>query len=68
MRTQSDAADSGVTQDIRKQAAELRYILEAPKLEIGADERVSIPTVLDSAQYKCAALWRDELRIARCAC
>jgi hypothetical protein len=52
----ADAADTGGAQDIRKQAAELRYILEAPKLEIGADERVSIPTVLDSAQYKCAAL------------
>ncbi len=52
----ADAADTGGAQDIRKQAAELRYILEAPKLEIGADERVSIPTVLDSAQYKCVSL------------
>lgn len=30
---------------MRKQAAELRFIAEAPKLEIGADERVSIPSV-----------------------
>jgi len=28
---------------IRKQAEELLYILEAPRLKIGADERVSIP-------------------------
>ena len=29
--------------DVRKQAAELRFILEAPEMEIGADERVTIP-------------------------
>ena len=31
------------SREVRKQAYGLRYILEAPKLEIGADERVSIP-------------------------
>jgi hypothetical protein len=28
---------------IRRQAADLRYIMEAPKLEISEDERVKIP-------------------------
>jgi hypothetical protein len=37
--------------EIRKQASDLRYILEAPKLEIGADERVSIPLV-DDTNYR----------------
>ena len=36
--------------EIRKQAGDLRYILEAPKLEISSDERVSIPLVGDQ-QY-----------------
>jgi hypothetical protein len=29
----------------RQQAENLRYIMEAPKLEIGADERVTIPLI-----------------------
>jgi hypothetical protein len=32
---------------IRKQAASLRYIIEAPKLEIDPDERVAIPVLTD---------------------
>lgn len=32
---------------LRKRAAELRYIMEAPKLEIGEDEKVQIPVLKD---------------------
>jgi hypothetical protein len=32
---------------IRRQAAELRYIMEAPKLELSPDEKVSIPVLND---------------------
>eukprot|EP00887_Chlorella_sp_A99_P000247 scaffold13.g247.t1 len=32
---------------IRRQAGELRYIMEAPKLEISPDERVQIPVLTD---------------------
>lgn len=39
------------SQDIKKRAAELRFILEAPKLEIGEDERVKIPIMDDSSGY-----------------
>ena len=39
---------------IRRQAANLRYILEAPKLELGADERVEIPVLKDIERKKCA--------------
>lgn len=43
----------GVAQSICKQAAALRFILEAPELEIGADERVTIPVLNDSpGQYR----------------
>lgn len=37
---------------VRKQAASLRYILEAPKLPISAEERVSIPLVQDAASVR----------------
>jgi hypothetical protein len=37
---------------VRKQAASLRYILEAPKLPISAEERVSIPLVQDAAMVR----------------
>ena len=45
---------SCVVQTIRKQAADLRFILEAPELEIGADERVTLPVLSDSmpGQYR----------------
>lgn len=37
---------------IQKQAANLRFIMEAPKLEIGEDEKVQVPTLnLDSNKY-----------------
>lgn len=32
---------------IRRQAADLRYIMEAPKLELGEDEKVKIPVLTD---------------------
>lgn len=38
---------------IAKQAANLRFIMEAPKLEVGEDEKVSVP-VLDLDSNKCA--------------
>jgi hypothetical protein len=40
-------ARDGTAQSIRKQATDLRYIFEAPKLKIGDDERVSIPDLSD---------------------
>eukprot|EP00894_Picocystis_sp_ML_P005025 jgi/Pico_ML_1/55542/g1214.t1 len=39
------------SKDIKKQASELRFILEAPKLEIGEDERVKIPVMDDANSY-----------------
>jgi len=43
-------------QSIRKQAADLRFILEAPQLEIGADERVTLPVLSDTTPtYRSAA-------------
>ena len=41
---------------IRKQAYELRYIMEAPRLQISEDERVKIPLLEDSSRYVWA-LW-----------
>lgn len=42
-------------QKIKKQAFGLRYILEAPELEISPDERVSLPVGVEGAdQYACA--------------
>ena len=32
---------------VRRQAAGLRYIMEAPKLELAPDEKVSIPLLTD---------------------
>ena len=32
---------------IRRQAADLRYIMEAPKLQLGEDEKVQIPVLTD---------------------
>lgn len=37
---------------IQRQAANLRFIMEAPKLEIGDDEKVQVP-VLDLDSNKC---------------
>lgn len=42
---------------IAKQAANLRFIMEAPKLELGEDEKVSVP-VLDLDSNKCATACR----------
>lgn len=41
---------------IRKQAENLRFIMEAPKLEIGEDEKVQVPSLssLDPNRY---GLW-----------
>lgn len=37
---------------VARQAANLRFIMEAPKLEVGEDEKVSVP-VLDLDTNKC---------------
>lgn len=39
---------------VRRQAANLRYIIEAPKMELGADERVQIPALGEVERKKCA--------------
>jgi RNA exonuclease 1 len=57
---------------IRKQAEELRYILEAPRMELREDERVDVPDstrsgCVSAVQFKVvdrsqAELWRSETR------
>lgn len=37
--------------NIKKQAANLRFIMEAPKLKLGPDERVSIPVIDTSDRF-----------------
>ncbi|CAL5197228.1 unnamed protein product [Lathyrus oleraceus] len=44
---------------IRRQAAELRYILEAPKLKITQEEMVTIPLIFDSYD-SYAVTWSDK--------
>lgn len=42
---------------IQKQAANLRFIMEAPRLEIGEDEKVQVPVLdLDSNKYETLLL------------
>ncbi len=36
---------------IKQQAGQLRFIMEAPKLKLGPDERVKIPVFDDSDRY-----------------
>lgn len=45
---------------LRRQAADLRYIMEAPKLVLGEDEKVSIPVLsdLEPAQRSRASITR----------
>jgi hypothetical protein len=38
---------------VKRQAASLRYIMEAPKLKLGEDERVKLP-ILEATRYKSA--------------
>jgi len=47
--------------NIRRQAAELRYILEAPKLKISNDEVVSIPQIGSSWDWY-AGTWSDKIK------
>ncbi|XP_062193753.1 uncharacterized protein LOC133897157 [Phragmites australis] len=47
--------------NIRRQAAELRYILEAPKLKISNDEVVSIPQIGSSWDWY-AGTWSDKMK------
>ncbi|PNT65191.1 uncharacterized protein LOC100824440 [Brachypodium distachyon] len=46
--------------NIRRQAAELRYILEAPKLKISNDEVVTIPQIGSSWDWY-AGTWSDKI-------
>lgn len=46
---------------IRRQAADLRYILEAPRLKISRDEMVTVP-VLDRDNKSNARTWSDMVR------
>ncbi|WOK94526.1 hypothetical protein Cni_G03230 [Canna indica] len=46
---------------IRRQAAELRYILQAPKLKISKDEMVSIPLIGSSYDWY-AGTWSDKYK------
>lgn len=36
---------------VKRQAAELRYIMEAPRLKVGPDERVKLPILEDQSRY-----------------
>ncbi|OQU89004.1 hypothetical protein SORBI_3002G132400 [Sorghum bicolor] len=47
--------------NIRRQAAELRYILEAPKLKISNDEVVTIPQIGSSWDWY-AGTWSDKIK------
>nr|DAD30823.1 TPA_asm: hypothetical protein HUJ06_009674 [Nelumbo nucifera] len=46
---------------IRRQAAELRYILQAPKLKISQEEMVSIP-LIGSSYDSYAGTWSDKYK------
>ncbi|EOY00623.1 Tetratricopeptide repeat-like superfamily protein [Theobroma cacao] len=46
---------------IRRQAAELRYILQAPKLKISQEEMVTIP-LIGSSYDSYAATWSDKYK------
>ena len=39
---------------VKRQAANLRFIMEAPKLKLGPDERVSIPVLATPNRFACA--------------
>lgn len=38
---------------VKKQAAELRYIMEAPKLQLKPEEKISLPLLENLDRYKC---------------
>lgn len=37
---------------VKKQAAELRYIMEAPKLQLRPEEKISLPLLENLERYK----------------
>lgn len=43
--------DSHPSPKVRKQAADLRYIMEAPKLKLRPEERVNLPLLGDLDRY-----------------
>ncbi|KAK8919431.1 hypothetical protein KSP39_PZI022141 [Platanthera zijinensis] len=49
--------------NIRRQAAELKYILQAPKLKISKDEMVTIP-LIGSSYDRYAGTWSDKYKNA----
>ena len=40
---------------VKRQAANLRFIMEAPKLKLGPDERVAVPVLATPNRFACAA-------------
>jgi hypothetical protein len=40
---------------IKRQAADLKYIMEAPKLQLAEDEKISMPVMSHIRENKCAA-------------
>ena len=36
---------------IKRQAANLRYIMEAPKMVLGEDEKIKLPVLQDQSRY-----------------
>lgn len=56
--------DTHPVSTIARQAANLRFIMEAPKLELGEDEKVSVP-VLDLDSNKCVILPAQPLSCSR---
>ncbi|GIL46714.1 hypothetical protein Vafri_3632 [Volvox africanus] len=50
-----DIEENHPSRKVKKQAADLRYILEAPRLEISEDERVKIPLIQSDS-------WRQKQR------
>lgn len=43
---------------IKKQAAELRFIMEAPKLQLRPEERISLPLLDNLDRYKYVSMQR----------
>ena len=42
---------------VKKQAAELRYIMEAPKLQLRPEEKISLPLLENLDRYKYVQGW-----------
>ena len=51
IRTYKLIEDSHPSPKVRKQAADLRYIMEAPKLKLRPEERINLPLLGDLDRY-----------------